>query len=401
MTAFWFAVAVLIVAGGAFFLPVLLGRFRTDSSLRSRWNLLIHHQRRNELTAEANSSEQAEQLAAEVDRELLHDLDASSPIPLKPASTGRRWLSAGLVASFLLGIGVYFQLGRIDLLQTPPAARDGSAMPGDLSASITQLAERLAKNPNDLEGWALLGRSLQATGQPDRAATAYEFALRLAPEDLDLKAAYAQTLAEAHQGSLTGKPAEIIAEILREDPAHQTGLWLAGLAAAERRNIPEAVAYWQKLKAQLPPGSEEDQSIEKYIAQVKGLANTPKASEKPGAVAGGANIHVRVTLAEKLKSQASPDDTVFIFARAASGPPMPLAVVRKRVRDLPAEVTLNDAMAMMPDRKLSSFDQIVIGARISKTGQPVPSPGDFQGFSKPVPAKSTPPQTIEIREIVR
>jgi cytochrome c-type biogenesis protein CcmH len=402
MIVFWLLVAALVVAGASLFLPALRGRARADLSQRRRWNVLIHQQRRRELAAESLDDEQTTQLAAELDRELLNNLEAAAMPLAQPATSGRLAVLIGLGAAIGLGVALYTALGRFDLIQGLPAPPAAASSPAEIAAAIEQLAKRLAENPNDMEGWALLGRSLQATGQPDRAATAYEFALKLAPEDLDLKALYAQALAEAQQGSLAGKPAGIIAEILSQDAEHQTGLWLAGLAAAERRDISNAVGYWQKLKSLLPPDSKDIQTIDQYIAQVQALPPVKAAPKQssPATSSAAASIRVTVTLDEKLKNRVSPEDAVFIFARAASGPPMPLAVVRKKVRDLPLEVTLDDAMAMMPERKLSSFEQIVIGARISKSGQPMPSSGDLQGLSPPVPSKTTRSQTIEVHDIV-
>jgi cytochrome c-type biogenesis protein CcmH len=401
MTTFWLAAAALIAAGIGFFVPVLLGHIRTEGAERRSLNLLIHRQRRQELGADAPDGAADPQLAEELDRDLLTDLDTSAPAALKASSAGRASLMAGLVVAAALGIGLYLHLGQPNLVAVTPAEARKAPSGEDIAAGIQQLAEHLAKNPNDLEGWRLLARTLLATGQPDRAATAFDFAIKLAPDDLDLKASLAQALAETQKGSLQGRPAELAEEIVKRDPAHPTGLWLAGLAAAERRDVGRAVNYWQKLRSLLPPNSEDQQQIDQYITKVQGLKGTPAESPKPSASGeSGASIRVKVTLAESLKSRTAPNDFVFIFARAASGPPMPLAVVRRQVRDLPVEVTLSDAMAMMPERKLSSFDQIVIGARVSKSGQPIPSSGDLQGLSKPVSSKSTPTQTVEILEIV-
>ncbi len=401
MIVFWLLVSALVLAGASFFLPALRARAPTDVFLRRRWNMLIHQQRRHELASETLEADQAAQLATELDRELLNDLETSEALPLQPAAAGRLAALSGLGAVLVLGVAIYAVIGRPDLIQVSPGLTAARASPAELAEAIETLAKRLAENPNDVQGWALLGRSLQATGQPARAATAYEFALKLAPENLEVKALYAQTLAEAHQGSLAGKPAEIIAEILSKDPEHQSGLWLAGLAAAERRDIPAAVEYWQKLKSLLPGDSEDIDALARYIAQVQAL---PPQVGGPGdtspAAAAGASIRVTVTLADQLKSRVAPDDALFVFARAASGPPMPLAVVRKKVRDLPTEITLDDGMAMMPERKLSSFEQIVIGARISKSGQATPSAGDLQGLSPPISSKITTSQSIEIRDVI-
>ena len=401
MTLFWLAVAALLVAGTGFFLPLLFGRLRPAGAERRRLNLLIDRQRRQELSADALGDPPDPQLTAELDRELLTDLDAAAPAALQPVAAGRMGLAAGLSAALALGIGLYLHLGRPELIATPPSTAAKAPTADEIEAGIQRLAEHLASDPNDLQGWKLLARSLLATGQPERAATAFEFAIKLAPDDLDLKGSLAQALAETQKGSLQGRPVAIVTEILQRDPAHPTGLWLAGLAAAEQKDIAKAVGYWQKLKTLLPADSEDHRAIEQYIARVQGLAESPQKSGKPAAAeASGASIRVKVTLAGALKSRTAPDDAVFIFARAASGPPMPLAVVRKQVRDLPVEVTLSDAMAMMPERKLSSFDQIVIGARISRTGQPMPAPGDLQGLSEPISSQSGSTQSIEIRDIV-
>jgi cytochrome c-type biogenesis protein CcmH len=402
MMLFWSLAALLLLAGLCFFLPALLGPARAGQRSRSEWNLLIHKQRRAELAAEVFDAEQAAQVTAELDRDLLTDVDLSPETPRAGPMSGRPALLGGLAAALAIGILVYLRLGQPDLLQMPTGTPETThASAPEIETGIKELTEKLAKNPNDLDGWVLLGRSLQATGKPDKAVTAYEFAQKIAPEDPDLKALYAEALAELNQGSLTGKPVQIVEEILRSHPDHPTGLWLAGLAAAERKDISQAVDHWRRLQKQLAPDSEDAQYLAKYLARVQGLPSpTEPAPPTGGTTKSGVSVRVKVTLAEKLNERATPDDAVFIFARAAEGPPMPLAVVRKQVRDLPLEVTLDDSMAMMQNRKISSFDRIIIGARISRTGKPTPSPGDLQGLSAPLATRQLSPQSIEIRDIV-
>jgi cytochrome c-type biogenesis protein CcmH len=334
---------------------------------------------------------------------LLNDLDvepASRPLP-PTAATGRAALLLALASATAAGLLLYAHLGRLDLLDAPAVTAEAPS-PETLRASIEGLAEKLSKDPSDLEGWVLLGRSLQAIRNPQKAITAYEFALKLAPDDPDVGALLAQALAEANDGSLQGRPAELVRDILRKNPAHQTSLWLAGLAAAERRDSAEAVAHWEKLRAQLPRDGDDYKKVSEYIEQAAAIEPAVATPPKPPVATSSvsAKLVVRVSLATALAGSASPEASVFVFARAAHGPPMPLAVVRRQVKDLPFEVTLDDSMAMMENRKISSFDRVVIGARVSKSGQPTPSSGDLQGLTEPVPSSSKVPQAIEIRDVV-
>ena len=374
----------MLLIGYLFFVPALTGRPIAGRMSRARLNLALHQQRQEELAADATSPEALEILAAESERHLLGDLESTEEGAASAGKKGRTPLLIMLGLAPVIALAAYFTLGRPDLVASPPERVSRA----ETDQAIEQLAERLQANPNDLEGWILLGRSLLATRKPDRAAQAFTFAMKLAPQSLDIKGYYAEALAEANQGSMLGKPAAIVADILKQDPKHKSGLWLAGIAAGERGDMAAAIRYWETLKAQFAPGSQEAREIDEFIQKARAepasaTATTP-APEKAAAAAGGRRVRVRVTLADVVKSQAGPDDTVFIFARAAEGPPMPLAVVRKQVRDLPIEVTLDDSMSMMPGMTLSSFERLVIGARVSKSGRPVPAPGDLEGLTAPV-----------------
>lgn len=395
MTGFWLSAVLLLIVGYVFFLPALLGKTGGGRINRARLNLLLHRQRQTELAQEAASPEDLERLTAESERNLLGDLEAAEETKAQSSTRGRSAVLATLAIVPVLALTLYLALGRIDLI----GARAPNDM-ADVQDSIRQLAERLAKQPNDLEGWVLLARSLQATDQPDKAVTAYEFALKLAPEDLDVKALYAQALAETHQGSMAGKPTEIVDEILKKNPDHQTALWMAGIAAAERKDAAKTVEYWERLKKQFGPGSEEAKQIEGYIAQVQGLPAQTTPSEPAAAKGAGKQIRVTVTLAENLKSRVAPDDALFVFARAAEGPPMPLAVVRKQAKDLPVKVVLDDSMSMMQGMTLSTADRIVIGARISKSGQPKAEAGDLQGLTEAVAPEDNGSYKIVVDRIV-
>lgn len=401
MTWFWVLAAVLLLAGYSFFLPVLLGRKSVEGVDRAQLNWLLNHQKREELATEVDDKAAAKMLGEDLDRELLGDLaQDEAALRRNTPDAGKSTLAVSLALTPLLVMALYGGLGRMDLIADAATTGETATMnAGDIEASIQRLAERLKQQPNDLEGWLLLGRSLQTTQQAEKAVKAYEFAQKLSPDDPTVQAYYAEAMAEANHGSLEGKPAEIIAGILQHHPDHKHALWLAGLAAAERKDFAETRSYWQKLRSLLPADSEDARQIDTYLAELEGGSTTDSQSAATPETAGK-TIRVRVSVSEALKNRAKANDTVFIFARAAEGPPMPLAISRKRVADLPVEVTLSDGMAMAPGLNLSSFDRIVIGARISKTGNAMPTPGDLQGLTDPVQAQNGASYSVEIREIV-
>jgi cytochrome c-type biogenesis protein CcmH len=405
MIEFWIAAALTLLLGFAFFLPALTGRAGPSGADRAKLNLLLHRQRQQELAQETADPDDLGALDAESERNLLGDLEAAESRPVAAQEGGRAALIVTLLAVPLAALLAYFALGRPDLLGMAPAVAHsgaGTAAPANaasLEDSIQRLAERLKQNPNDLEGWTMLGRSLLIVNQPDKAVVAFEQALRLAPEDLDVQARYAEALADANQGALEGRPTEIVEAILKRDPNHKGALWMAGVAAAERKDAAKAVAYWERLKAQFPPESEEAQQLGRYIAEAQGLPAPAEPAPPAVAQAPGKRIRVKVALAEAFKDRAAPDDALFIFARAAEGPPMPLAVVKKRAGELPVEVVLDDSMAMMPGLSLSAFDRVIVGARISKSGKPTPSPGDLQGQVGPVAPEDDASYSVTVDQV--
>ena len=399
MIAFWITAAAMLLLGYAFFIPALLGKTRAAKLSRAKLNLALHRQRQEELAREAASPEDLATLAAESERNLLCDLESAAPAEsAQPEGYGRTLLIGALVSLPIFAFSVYLALGRPDLVSSTPQSPQAS-MP-DVEAAIGKLAERLKQNPNDLEGWMLLGRSLQTTRQSAKAAAAYEYAAKLAPDNLDVQGLYAEALAEANGGSTEGKPTEIVAAILKKDPNHKGGLWMAGVAAAERKDAAKAAEYWGRLKAQLPPESDEARQIGQYIAEVQGMPAAPEAPAPAAKSEPAKRIRVKVDLADGLKGQAAPEDALFIFARAAEGPPMPLAVAKKQVKDLPVEVELTDTMVMMPGMSLSSFERVVVGARVSKSGKPTPSPGDLQGITEPVAPKGGESYAVTVDKVV-
>lgn len=393
MPGFWIAALCMVLVAGSLFLPLLRGRAPRIVADRRRLNLTIYRQRRAELADEARGGN-LKSLEDELDRELLDELSEAPDAPTPVPQQGRASLIGALSLLPLFGLALYLYVGRPDLADYRAQASAGGEQQmttAELQQSIASLIEKLKSRPDDLESWALLAHSYQLAGQHDQALATWEKALTLVPDNLDVMAAYAQALAEAHEGSLSGKPEQLIKAILEKDRNHPEALWLAGLLAAQQNKPAEAVNYWKRLKARVPEDSKAAQQLDGFIARLSAQSGGAEASPTDNVITkqavGAGNIRVSVRLAENLAALIQPGDTLFIFARAASGSPMPLAVVRKQARDLPLEVTLDDTQAMRPEMKLSAFPEIIVGARISRSGQAMPASGDLQGLSatlKPV-----------------
>ena len=260
-----------------------------------------------------------------------------------------------------------------------------------LEEMVERLAQRLRQEPGDAEGWAMLGRSYSVLGRFPEAKSAYQELLALRPRDPQAHADYADVLASAHGGELQGEPQRLIEQALALDPDNLKALALAGSSALRRGEMAAARRHWEHALSLAEPGSELALELQAMIADTRsGKASAPAAAE----------IHGRVTLAAALSAQVAPDDTLFVFARAAQGSPMPLAILRKKVRDLPLDFSLDDSLAMSPAARLSGASLVIVGARISKSGQALPQPGDLQVLSAPLPVGTRGLQ-LQVGEVMR
>jgi cytochrome c-type biogenesis protein CcmH len=251
---------------------------------------------------------------------------------------------------------------------------------------IKALSARLAQDPNDGKGWAILARSYAVLGRYNEAVPAYEKAVNLIPNDPVMLVDYADILGVINGKNLQGKPTELIQKALLLDPGNVKGLNLMGTAAFQAGEYIHAESYWEKLLKLLPPDSPTAKQVSTSISNARTQA-LKVGEQKPTlsnngedqTTSGGAQISGEVRLSPALANKVAPTDTVFVFAKAMSGPPMPIAVIRAQVKDLPQKFTLNDSMAMMPTMKLSNFKEVAIGAKISKSGNATPQSGDLRG----------------------
>lgn len=324
-----------------------------------------------------------------------------------PAAAPSRLAFAALFAAALLlpasAILLYRLVGTPQALDPDNLAAAPSPH-GDrgpeMEKAIALLAERLEQHPDDVEGWALLGRAYQAMNRVAESLEAFRRAHELDKNNPTLAVEYAQALALSSPGQrIEGEPRKLLEDVLAADPRNQRALWLVGIGDYQAGRYDAAIARWNVLLPLLQPGSEVARSVQAQIADVEAKrdgkpapaapaapaqAQTATAASGAAASAESPRLRVSVSLAPSLKDRLDPEATLFVFARAASGPPMPLAIQRLKAAQLPLTVELDDSTAMMPAMKLSKFPQVVVGARVSKSGNAMPQSGDLQTLSAPI-----------------
>ncbi len=289
----------------------------------------------------------------------------------------------GGVAIALFAGALYFAWAKpntaVTMAQNPQMGQEHIDM-------IKALAARLEQNPNDGKGWAMLARAYAVLGRYQEALPAYEKAANLLPDDPVMLIDYADVLALVNGKNLQGKPLELIQHALMIDPTNIKGLNLIGTAAFQAGEYPHAISYWEKLLQLLPPDSPNAKLVSNSIASARAReADTQQPAQgKAQQAAAGAQITGVVKLSAALAGKTAPTDTVFVFAKALSGPPMPIVVIRTQAKDLPQKFVLDDSMAMAPTMKLSNFQEVMVGAKVSKSGSATSQSGDLRGELGPV-----------------
>lgn len=392
MTPFWISTGLLTLLVLALLCWPLLRRRSGDGASRRAINTAIYRDQLDDLERDLASGalSQADYAGAreEIERRVLEDVAAdTAPTDTAPRRLPRTALALAVTLPLAAAL-LYVVLGTPAALD--PAARQGpQASAAEIEKMVATLAAKLEKDPGNLEGWAMLGRSYLVTGRLAEAAKAFDKAGPAMEASTELMLQVAELSAELNEGRIEGRGRELLQRVLKAEPQNPQALVLAGTDAFFRQQYADAVRHWEAVLAQLPPGSPDAQNLTAGIEKARSLQGEApagaraRAEAKPQAAAGK-TVSGRVTLAPALAGKASPDDVVFIFARAAEGPRMPLAVVRTRVADLPQDFTLDDSMALSPEFKLSSAGTLRIEARVSKSGDATARPGDLRGESGPV-----------------
>ncbi len=416
MTVFWAVAAVLlllamwIVVGTLWRKPA--GPRVAHSARQSNLAVLKAQlsQLDQDLARGAIDPSQHQLARSEIERRALEE--ESVEISPETAGSPRATLAMLLLAVPVLALSLYGALGNMRALDASALVAQGEPTPAQMEELLNRLAERMEKQPpgqvEDAEGWVMLGRTYAALHRFPEAERAFGRALQLTPNDAQLLADQADVLAMRGGRNLEGEPLRLIAQALKIDPSNLKALALAGSAAFERKDFAGAIKYWSAARAVAPQEGEFAQGLERGLADARAalgagngtgapvgstaapaVATATTTSASAAAAQGSASISGRVSLSPALAARAAPGDTVFVFARAAEGPRMPLAILKRTAADLPLSFTLDDSMAMTPEFKLSKFPNVVVGARVSKSGNAMPQSGDLEGVSAPLNGRSS------------
>ena len=443
MTAFWIVSGIFIVVALLFIVPTLIRNKdeKKEYIERDAVNVTVYRDQLAELEKDLENDiltqEQYDQSKQELQQRMLQDI----PEKNNEIVTTKSGKFANIAVSTLIiltlpvaAVYLYLEIGdtrgllpqaqlanATQMQQSSGASGGGGAPEGhdNFMSVLDNLITRLNNDPEDIEGWFMLARTYAIMKRYDEAADIYGRINAMIPNDPQILSDYADVLAMTNDGSLIGRPAELIEAALELDPEYPKALALAGTVEFEKNDFDQAAMYWERLLAVIPPDSQLAQSVKESITEARTLAGK-EAGEQPVQMADAGSISSddsesdgsasvmemqqptqaavedanaepktlsisgTVSISDTVSSSVNPNDTLFIYARAETGPKMPLAILRLKASDLPTSFTLTDEMAMTPAMKLSSFPNVVIEARISKSGQAVPSSGDLQGLSVPV-----------------
>ena len=391
MIEFWLSAGLLLLAALSFLLiPILRGRGRQQEEDRTALNVALYQERVAELAAQqaAGVLDEAQMAKGrdEAARELLADTEGAEAPRQGLAQVALTLLAALLVP--LLALGLYLHFGAADKVEL---TQEFAEAPKSMEEMTARLERVVQAQPDSAEAVYFLGRAYMAEQRPADAARTFERAVALAGRQPELLGQWAQALYFAADKKWSPQLQALTDEALKADPNEVTSLGLRGIAAFEGERYQEAIDYWKRLLAQLPEGDTSRAALQGGIDRAaERLGGSPGQAAAPVA----ARLKVRVELAAALKDKVKPDDTVFIFARASNGPPMPLAAKRVTVAQLPIEVELSDADAMMPQMKLSDFAEVQLVARVSRAGQP--THGEWIGQGTPLPSATQAIQHLTI-----
>jgi cytochrome c-type biogenesis protein CcmH len=410
MTLFM-ALALALVALALWPLLAVLWRSRAAASRQpspQQANLTLLREQRAQLDAEQVEGKltpaEYEQARAELARRVLEE---SAPDEQRAQAHHRTATATSLLLAVpALAIGLYVWLGEPDAVryEAELASQGGDVSDTDVDTMVRQMTQQLESRPPgqkaDAPAWEMLARAHASRQRFADADQAYQRALELTPDNADLLADRADLLSLLQGQSADGEPMRLVNRALDIDPGHPKALALAGSAAYGRQDFVAAEALWQRARARAAPGSPFDQGLQSSVEAARAgiasqsggaarlAAEAPPPADLARAPATHPGVRGQITIAPELQSRLAAGDTLFVFARPVQGPRMPLAVMRVAAGAGPLPFALDDSLAMAPELRLSMHEQVVVEARISRTGQALPQSGDLQGTSGPVASNS-------------
>jgi cytochrome c-type biogenesis protein CcmH len=406
MTSFIIAATLLTLFALSSLLWTLLRRKGAISDNRRALNAAVYRDQLLELEREhaegSLADEDYTQAQDEVQRRLLEDTDTRPE--LLDSNRGRKWVWTILLLIPLVAAALYVWHGESTALN-PQRADAPEVTDQQIKEMVTKLAAKLEADPNNPEGWAMLARSYMNVNRPVDAASAFSHIEKQVAEDPSLMVDYAEALLDSTDPKNFPKARALVGKALSMEPGHPKGLFIAGGIALMDKDLTRADTLWEKLLPLLEPGSQDFNYVldsvnrvrvklkkpalkAEQFNQTQGPVTQPTATANTNAnaptKAGSSSVAGLVELDAALKAKTAPTDTVFVFARAVSGPRMPLAILKTTVSALPLDFELTEAMAMSPQYSLSTADMVRVEVRVSKAGSATPMSGDLMGASLPV-----------------
>ncbi len=388
--SFWLALAAMAAVATAWVIvPLWRRRAPADGEDARRDHLRRLRDFEQDLAAGDIDDATAPAVRAEIERAVVEAV-ADGNAPAGQGGAGRLVGVACAVLVPLLAAAVYLELGEPRIAEFVATHPDVTLDEPDaaLELLLERVRERVAEAPGDRQAWTVLARSTLAIGRYDEALAAAEQVVALAPEDVDGLLLLVDAVAMRDGGRFNARAAELIERILVLDPHNATGHILHGIAADQRGDRVAARAAFERALPLLPA----DAPIRAEIETMLGAA--PQAPAAPAAVT------VAVTLAPALAADLAPDTPLFVLARAVDGPPLPLAVTRATVADLPLTVTLDESMAMAPGASLADHERVYLVARVARSGQARAASGDYEGRSAEVKPGAGVSVAIEIDAVL-
>jgi cytochrome c-type biogenesis protein CcmH len=425
---FWIALLVMLLLAVVILIYPLL-RVRPSAAIAYKdSNLGLYDDKLKELEADLGEGridhEQYQVARQEIDRELLNDVPADSRAS---ASTGyaaqiRRQPGLAVMISVfipMLSFLVYMQLGMHTSVDSRHAQQmQAQAQPqqqqgvGSVADMTRTLAARLQQQGGSLEEWTMLGRAHKHIGQYVQAAEAFAQAVGMNPS-AQLMLEQSEAIALGNNQRFTPEGRDLVMRALEMEPDNVNALWFAGVAEFQAGNYRASIDHLSRLADQAKQDPEIDRSLRMYIEQARNQLiaageSVPTTGEILGANAGettaadlGASVQVKIDINDDVRSRFSSSDTVFVYAKAAAGPKMPLAVQRLTLAQIPTTVTLDDSMAMMEGMNMSSFGSVIVSARVTTTGSAIAKAGDYIGEFKVDDVLQTELVEVQINKLVQ
>ena len=400
MTEMWIGFAVLLVIAVGFLMIPFVIKLRGGDLVRESTNVEIYKAQLADLEADKQAEkigpDEYDSLSQEIKRNLLIDTDKN----VAPTDhDGGRWI-IGIMAMVLIGSSIllYNKLGAENELAIAGLLKKSAGQgysKDDAKNLLDRLIVQTEKTPEDVEVWYLIGRLNFDLEKYDAAVLGFSKVIEHLPADAqdDQAVALAQ-LAQAqffaNDRKLDKATESLLLQALEINPRDNTSLGLLGVASYDRAEYLNAVRYWTRLLALIPPNNPNAQAIQGGLYKAMGLLTKDQLAtfNKEQAEKIKSSIQVTVDISDDMKSKLPKNADLFVLAKAEQGPPMPLAVQRLNVADWPITVTLDDSMAMMDTLRMSEFQNIIITARISKSGVGNATAGDLQGVSTVISSKA-------------